>query len=243
MNYQRPDRIFFSGCSFTCSTSDVDTALKNLNSWPNFIVEKTKPYFINNFGLTGGGNNAMCTTLLYLIETQQVASPETSIILFNITGLDRIDIITTPEHPNINTTGSWHNVFPFAWITSGGWTGRPSGQAKSLIDNLQKNSDYNQIILENSLRIINFIRYLEVKGYRFYFMLMDSTIFRDAPDFFINFIESYRNKIWITFDQYNTMHDLITANNMTENDKFHPNAHGHKLISDYVYERIKHWFE
>lgn len=243
MIYNRPDRLFFSGCSFTCSTSDVNEAVKNLDSWADYIVKKTNPKFINNFALTGGGNNAICTNLSYLIESQTVASPENSLILFNITGLDRIDIITTSDHPDINTTGSWHNIFPFAWITSGGWCGESSGQAKNLMSNLHKNSEYSQVVLENSLRIINFIQYLKFKKYRFYFMLMDNTILSDAPKFFIEFLEAHRNNNWITFDQYDTMHELALTNNMTLYDKFHPDANGHKLIAEYVYDRIKKWFE
>jgi hypothetical protein len=232
--YQIPDRFLVSGCSFTTGSSDAGDIHKKMNSWPCPLVVKYNIPIIYNLALSGGGNTSICHNISYVIDTDPVFAPENTLVLFNITGLDRIDLMVQSDHPDINTNGSWHKVFPFAWITSGGWL---TGKLKKITDTLQKNLGWDSVIRSNCLNIINFIQRLEADGYRYYFMLMDDQILDDAPDFFINFIKS-KTQQWITFNEYLSMHSYGKSLGLLESDNFHLTLEGNLKIAEIVNNQI-----
>lgn len=243
MEYTVPDRLLVSGCSFTTSGSDVASLIENVVSWPDPLVKEYNIKIINNLAMQGNGNTSICQGLSYVINSELRHSfpPERTLILFNITGLDRIDLMVPNSHPDINTLGSWHRVFPFAWITSGGWLGQRSGNSKKLIDSLQKNMGWEQVILSNCLTIINLVRSLESLGYRYHFMLMDDQILKDAPEFFVEFIKT-KSDHWITFGEHLSMHAYGDSLGVLQDDNFHLSIDGNIKISKVVSQKIARYF-
>jgi hypothetical protein len=241
-NYEKPTKFLVSGCSFTVSGSNPAELQKKIWRWPDPLALEYNIKIINNLAIAGNGNTAIVQNLSYALEESKlVFSPETTLVMFNITGLDRIDLMVPNSHPDINQIGSWHDIFPFAWITSGGYVGLASGNAQKLIDSLHKNLDWEPIIMANCLTIINFIQRLEADGYRYYFMLMDDQILNDSPKFFQNFIKSKSNS-WITFGEYQSMHGYGKSLGLLDTDNFHLTLEGDLKIAEFVKQKINHHF-
>jgi hypothetical protein len=177
-------------------------------------------------------------------------APENTLILFNITGLERIDIMVPKDHPHINDGCSWARLFDFAWLTSMGWFGSDhvspigilSGHSKPLLDSLQKNQGYEQVVLSNCLSIVNFIESLKAKRYRFCFMIMDDRILEDSPKWFRDFLEA-QDASWIRFGEYLSMLSYTKSlKNHLQEDNFHPNHEGSKAIAKVAANSIDHYF-
>lgn len=255
MIYQTPDRLLIGGCSFTVGSSSVANINQFQQAWPDYLVCRYPIQIINNFAMNGGGNIAMIQNLTFALEKDStVFPPDKTLILFNITGLERIDLMVSGDHPDINRETPWNDHMPFSWITSGGWFGYMhlksprwppigvrSGHAKQLIDTLQKNQEYEQIVLSTCLALINFIMALQARGYRYYFMIMDDQILLDAPEFFIQFLHKQEQK-WIRFGQYLSMHSYAESYDALKPDNFHPSVEGHKKIADKIMEVVGHHF-
>jgi len=240
--YERPTRFLVSGCSFSCSSSSVTDINKNQYMWPDFLVNKHNFEIINNFAISGNGNTAIVQNLSWALTSwSSVFSPEKTLIVFNITGLDRLDLMAPASHPDINHSGSWSSALPFGWITSGGLLGRASGKSQKIIDSLYKNLGWEQIIISNCLNLINFIQRLKTEKYRFYFMLMDDQIVKDSPQFFLDFLESNTDN-WIRFDECLSMNAYGKKLDLLMDDNFHLTVQGHKEISEPISTKIINHF-
>jgi hypothetical protein len=222
-----------AGCSFTAGTSQIEEATHLPTVWPHFLLPAINPKIFYNLAISGGGNHSISTNLIYLLETKKYINTNNALIGINITGLDRIDTMCAVDHPDANKHFSWDHDFGFSWITEGGFThrGLPFNGA------LQKNTGLEQIHILNALAIIKCFSYLELHKFSYFFMVMDDVVIQDSPPWLLDFLNC-RQKQWITFNNYNTMHSFAKENFLLEEDKFHPTASGHKLIADVVMKQL-----
>lgn len=224
-------KILVSGCSFSVGSSSLDEAKQNPSTWSHYLINNylTDINALMNVALSGGGNTAMVKNLVAAIETQPVVDPKDTLIIFNITGLQRIDMICPVDHYDVNKNNSWAQCFGFNWINL------PHLSTINTVykDIIQKNSGWNETILENSLELVLLFGYLENKGFDYKFMVMDKTIFERAPDF----LKPYLNAA-LDFDGHKTMHEFCKANNLLDKDGFHPSDQGYRTISKYIFDDL-----
>jgi hypothetical protein len=226
-------QLLVTGCSFSAGSTNTQEALNAPSTWGHFLLKSLGlPVFVN-LSISGGGNYAAGKNLIYWIENDQHITPENTLIVFNLTGLDRIDTMCPPDHPNANKFFSWSHVFKFGWITQGSFLSTQE-PFKGL---LQKNMGYNQVQISSSLAIIDTITYIESKNLDYRFMVMDQQILDESPVWLTKFI-SDRSTKWIKFDGCQTMHEYCKKNNMLAHDQFHPSLDGHKEIASYIYQAI-----
>ena len=233
------EKLVISGCSFSAGTSDIYMAVSQPTTWSHFLLPKTNSEIFVNLAIPGGGNIAAGYNIVYLLETKESFTSNDTLILFNITGLDRVDTMCYCDHPQANSSFSWNQDFGFGWITEGGFTHgrfwRDGGLPFKRL--LQKNMGLDQIITVNSLSIINTITYLEANNFQYAFMLMDQYIETAAPDFLKRFLDN-RSAHYITFDGVSNMYEYCKQNSLLGWDQFHPSREGHSAIADFVYRYI-----
>ena len=233
------EKLVISGCSFSAGTSDIYMAVSQPTTWSHFLLPKTNSEIFVNLAIPGGGNIAAGYNIVYLLETKESFTSNDTLILFNITGLDRVDTMCYCDHPQANSSFSWNQDFGFGWITEGGFTHgrfwRDGGLPFKRL--LQKNMGLDQIITVNSLSIINTITYLEANNFQYAFMLMDQYIETAAPDFLKRFLDN-RSAHYITFDGVSNIYEYCKQNTWLKKDQFHPSHEGHSAIADFVYRHI-----
>ena len=231
------EKLVISGCSFSAGTSDMHLAAGRPTTWSHFLLPKISPKIFVNLAMPGGGNIAAAYNIVYLLETKKFFTSNETLVLFNITGLDRFDTICYKDNAYANSSFSWNQDFGFGWITEGGFAhGRWSTQMpfKGM---LHKNIGMDQLITFNSLSIINTITYLEANNFQYAFMLMDQHVETDTPDFLKRFLNN-RSAHYITFDGISNMHEYCKQNTWLKKDQFHPSHEGHSAIADFVYQHI-----
>lgn len=223
-----------AGCSFTAGTSDIHLAKNNPQSWGHFLLSKINPRIYINLGIPGGGNRQIADNLIYLLNSKPEITPSNSLILFNISGLDRIDTMCSIEHPDANKNFSWSKDFGFSWITEGGFvsTNAPFYGA------LQKNMELEQIRLSSCLAIIQLLAFLKLKKFRFFFMTLDDKIFEECPTWFKTVIFEHYNHNYIRFGEVFSMHEFAKSKNLLAPDRFHPNLEANQLVANVVYETL-----
>ena len=252
---EMPDRLLIGGCSFTDSPNNLQALKADPCGWvSNLVLKYPQIRFINNVAISGGGTHAMVQNLSYMLSGTNWFPPEKTLVLFDITGLERVDLMVSEQHPDRNDFSHVNITLPFAWITSGGWfgpdhikdfrsplTGLRTGHSKAMIDELQKNQEYEQVVLDNSLGVMNLIMSLAHRGYRYYFMIMDDQVLQDAPDFFQKFLDG-QDQHWIKFDPYLSMFAYTRALSMLDTDQFHPSRQGHVKIAERIAQTVDHHF-
>jgi hypothetical protein len=213
------DNLLIAGCSFTAS----------VDSWATQLQKIINPLQCINIGVSGAGNYTIGTNIVYFLELKKNYTSKNTTVVFNVSGLDRIDTMCPVDHPNANNYWAWDKDLGFNWINQGGFT----GQQPPFNGMLQKHMGIDQIIKVNSLAIIQCISYLELNNFKYYFMLMDDQICKDSPTWFTKFLEQRRDK-WITFDTHKSMYSYALANDQIGNDGFHPSPAGQILIAQAV---------
>lgn len=178
--------------------------------------------------IPGGGNQQISNNLIYLLESKKHLEPKNTLIGINITGLDRFDLMCPIDHPDANKYFSWQQDFGYGWITEGSFC----NSAPPFNGKLQKNIGIEQLILYNCLAIIQCFSYIELQGFRYFFMLMDNNILKDSPEWFKNFV--LNNSHFVKFDQVNNMHDFAQQQKELSTDGFHPSKNGYKMIAQQV---------
>ena len=210
-------------------------ALSQPSTWSHFLLSKTNSKIFVNLAIPGGGNIAAGYNIVYLLETKKFFTSNDTLVLFNITGLDRFDTMCYKDNAHANTSFSWNEDFKFGWLTEGGFGhAGPRPPFKGL---LQKNMGLDQMITFNSLSIINTITYLEANNFQYAFMLMDRHIEPAAPDFLKRFLDN-RSAYYITFDGVSNMYEYCKQNTWLKGDQFHPNHEGYSAIADVVSRHI-----
>jgi hypothetical protein len=231
-----------TGCSFTAGTIPLphdtpeDWSMKG-SIWNHFCFAEMDPANdrFTNLALSGGGNIASTTNLIYYLETNKKhVTPDNTLIGLNITGTNRQDIICSLNNRNINTNlccvdtqGLQHvsKELGFGWITN---------------DNEHTTE---HIDIQSCLALLQCFSYLELNKFRYFFMLMNSAVYTQSPQWFQSAIDD-RNVNWIKFDGIAGMMELAVSKKLTRTQvDLHPNIEGHKLISQYVIDFIKQQYQ
>jgi hypothetical protein len=233
------EKLVVSGCSFSACSSNIENGIMYPTTWSQFLLPKINPNIFVNVAMNAGGNFAAGYNIVYLLETKNFfmsndAVSNDTLVLFNITGLDRFDSMCYKDSPHANNSFSWNKDFGFGWITQGGFGHGPRPPFNGL---LQKHMGMDQIITTNSLAIINTITYLEANNFQYAFMLMNQHIETAAPDFLKRFLDN-RSAHYITFDGISNMYEYCEQNSLLGYDQFHPSREGHSAIADFVYRHI-----
>jgi hypothetical protein len=232
-------RLLISGCSFSTGSSNVEDACANPSTWANALCSLARPTIVCNLSIPGGGNNAIIGGLTYTITTQQIWNAQDTMIVFNVTGMERTDLICAPDHPDGNRLNSWYqqDQFPFKYLISGGWARPQSNPQDRLFRELETNQQFDAICLHNSMAMMNFMLSLDARQYRWYFMIMDrENVWDHSPEFFRQFLESRSN--WIQFGEHRSMKEFCEHNGWLEQDNFHPTAQGHQAMATQIWQKM-----
>ena len=219
-----------AGCSFTAGSSNITTALAQPTAWPHLVLPKLKPEIFVNLAIPGGGNFSIANNLVYFFQSKSYINPLETQIIFNISGLDRSDVMCPPDHPYANKNFSWTHDLGYGWLTSGGFTAGTDGPFSGL---LEKNMGIDSIFTTNCLALTQAFTYLEHRGFDYAFMIMHDQVLSDSPKWFLQVLEERRSK-WIQFEQSKTMNGHCIINGLLDSDQFHPSMAGHSNIADHV---------
>ena len=223
-------KLLTAGCSFTASPSDLsETPI----TWAGMLAQAMGVSIFSNLAIPGGGNTAAAVSLVHFLHTKRYFSRHDTLVMFNITGLERIDTICSPDHPDANTNFSWGQDLGFGWITEGEF----NTKASPFFGGRQKHQGHSETIVYNTTQLISAMAYLNHNQFDWYFMIMDNNVISDAPDFFKSALDQNTSR-WIRPQGHASMHDFCLANNLLEKDNFHPNNHGHRALCNLVGEHI-----
>ena len=225
-------RLITTGCSFTAGSSNIPTGLAEKSTWVHNLLEPWNIEVLVNLAMSGGGNIASSYNLKWFVINHTEFSCDNTTILFNLTGLDRYDLLVDTEHPDANDTFSWAKYLNFSWLTSGGFV-----NAKEPFKTIYSNCEYDQVVKYNQMAIIDLFTFVESKNFEYAFMCMDNNILdKDKNAFFSDFIDERKNT-HIRFDG-DSMHEFCKKNNLLDEDGFHPSSEGYYEIAQHVIQHF-----
>lgn len=231
MKNSKYQKLVAAGCSFTACSSSL--AQKPL-SWAGMLAHSLGVDIFANLAIPGGGNTAMAHNVMHFLQTKPHFSNQNSLVVFNITGVDRIDTICESDHPDTNGCFSWYKDLGTGWITEGGFQTVKS----PFYGARQKHQGYAPTCVSSVLQVISLTSYLTAKQFAWYFMIMDQGVLTNSPTFFRSFLDSVQAH-WIKPDGYETMLDFCQAKNLVLEDNFHPSLDGHTGLHHAVLNVIK----
>lgn len=229
------NNLITTGCSFTAGTSNIQLAKKEKTTWAHYLLE---PWNVTNFinlAIPGCSNIASSFNMKhYVLKYIDNFSYKDTIIIFNLTGLDRYDLLVEHNHIDANNNFSWNKDNEFDWITSGGFLNENKHFQK-----LQRTLGYENIVRLNQMAIIDLFNFLEHLSFPYAFMCMDNDILTEnTNEFFVNYMNKKTNKL-ITFNNLH-MYEFCKTNLLLEEDNFHPNKQGHEEIAKYIISYFKY---
>lgn len=221
--------LITAGCSFSAGTSDLQQACSSPQVWPHFLSQKIDPKFLINLAIPGGGNQQIADNLIYLLETKKYITAENSLIGINFTGLDRIDTMCAVDHPDANKHFGWSRDFGFGWITEGSFVNKSAPFNGAL----QKNMELTQVQRSNLLNIVKLLSYLNINGFKYFFMMMNDEII-EQPIVRSNVCTNQER--WVHFGNFDNMKSFVTNQGLLAEDRFHPSKSGHEQIAKTIFE-------
>jgi hypothetical protein len=229
------NKILGGGCSFTTGTSNYNIACTTPSTWLDFLVSELNFEVFANLAIPGAGNLSTSVNIISFLEKfkKYHFNNKETLVIFNITALDRIDTMCPVEHPDATTCFSYDKVLEYGWITEGSFlTKRPPFNGA-----LQKNIGYDQVRLLNEYAIINLISYLKCNEYDFRFMAMDykQTLDQSTPTF-KSFLKDFDDN-FIKFDGL-SMYEFCKKQKNLSDDRFHPSTQGYKIISEKILSNL-----
>lgn len=228
-----PEHLIIAGCSFSAGDSNIDKARENPSTWAHWLLDPLSPKFLYNLAIPGGGNFAISHNLVYILESKKYMTPKNTMIGFNLSSLDRSDVICPVDHPQANQSFSWSKDFGYAWLTQGSF----AYQTPPFKRMLQLHMGLENLITLNCLAIVQCMTYLEHRGFDYFFMLMDDTIIQDSPAWFTDSVLHGRKHKMVTFGEHQSMHEFCAGNDkLLSPDGFHPSNLGYQRIGERVNE-------
>lgn len=222
--------LIITGCSFSSGHSDIDHARKQPQTWSHFVARWCPDLrHIVNLAMPNSGNIAASQNLRLYFETQGYDSAGVA-VLFNLTGLDRYDILCEIDAPNVNPFFGWDKVLQHGVITAGTY----AAPRESFLEHSKKIIGYQNVIKHNALAILAMFHYLEQHGIPYAFMIMDHTVMEAAPEWLITAVQT-RNHHMVNLDG-GTMFEFCQARNLVADDGFHPSILGYEAIARRVCE-------
>ena len=206
------DTFITTGCSFTAGVIANPKSKMAAYVWPHFCFQDIKPEISNftNLAIPGAGNTAALLNLVYFLENNKQLNSDNTLIGLNLTGLYRIDVICPTGIPGQD----------FGWKING------------INTPFQKIMGFEQTQIFNSMIIIQCLSYLELRNFKYFFMILEDSIYTQSTNWLQEFLDQ-RLDCWIKFDKDMSMLEFIKTNKVTTNDN-HPTKDGHRLIANHV---------
>jgi hypothetical protein len=220
--------LITSGCSFSTGAMGQELEQKKLTTWSSQLAWHLGRQHVS-LALSGGGNNWISHGLVWYIEThRQWFGPDT-IVVFNITTFDRLDLLCDPLCPDKNENFPWERHFQTAVANSGGMIGR-----QRLFKPYYVNAGIDPILTANTLEIIKLSHYLDNVGLPWAFMMMLDFEADPPNQLFADWFEKNQDHN-IAFGHTRGMKEWAVANNLTKADGIHPSWQGHdQLTQQYI---------
>ena len=233
--------IIAAGCSFTADgiggvppsdnnqggNSFIDYAEHTASepmSWASFVAADLQPVsFVNVSG--HGHGNIMSTIAVHDVFTRYKYQPDNTLVMFNITGLERMDYVCGWNNPHRSGLVSWTSaLLPYTFI----------GSIKPIMREMQRNQGLDTIPYQTTKALEMFMFWLDHMNIPYVFTMMMDYL---ADPILKTVIEPRRSRL-VTFDGHNSMFDYVSAKNMLAIDQQHPSRQGHRMIADFAIEKI-----
>ncbi|MBL96339.1 MAG: hypothetical protein CMF52_00820 [Legionellales bacterium] len=229
--------LLASGCSFTHDgiggvppTNDSaggssfkqydDIQPASCASWASFLSTFLEVESFINFAAPSHGNVLICETIISALEKYNYKQDDT-LIIFNISSMDRFDLKIDWENSENNTNIYWTSeLLDYTFAKTRG----PLWKKKFASMELEEITSLNISALEKLLK------YLKDKNYMFLF-----TVMQDYSDNLI--IQQYKDNL-VTLNPGIGMHEFCKEKNLLIDDNFHPSTQGHKQIAEQVLDFI-----
>jgi len=223
-----------TGCSFSASIlEDVEATAQSYHlhasHWPHTVFAELDPVDkkLVNLAMGAGGNISSFTNLIYFLNLyKHTHTPQNTLVGFNITGLTRKDKICRPGDPQENPHRACVDVarqLNISWCP----------------EQFNRNDDSELLIIQSTTAIITAISYLELHKYKYFFMLMNDSIYHQSPLWFQEFLDQRKNKNWITFEPQLSMWEFAKSQNLCATNA-HPNRQAHKIIGHHIVNHLKY---
>lgn len=211
-----------TGCSYSCGP--LQSAAKDYYwSWSHFCLETLGCAHENyrNFAIPGGGNMAAMTNLIYFLQTNPDWTAENTLIGFNITGLDRRDVMVSAEHPEAKAMQAQYHIrkdLQIGWLIDGMLDWRTTQQVQSC------------------LAVLQGLTYLDHCGFDYFFMLLNQPVYDVAPAWFQQVLDQHRPR-WLQFSE-GGMYERVRAAGAVDST-LHPTRTGHGLLAQDVLQYLE----
>jgi hypothetical protein len=229
--------IIASGCSFTengiggvpptnLSPGGFSAKSNSISTWVRHVAKKLNPTSFVNTASGSHGNILISTTIVELIS-RYFYEPAETLIIFNISNFYRHDFLCRRDHPDASFRTPWsREILNFNFLDINSQT------YKKLSDTI----DLEQTMLLSKNHIRNLFEFLDNNNFNFYFLWMEdySNIFNEDK-----FLKRYLDNL-VYLGNHNNMLEFCLSNKLTISDSDeHPNQEAHKIISNYVLQKIK----
>ena len=197
-----------------------------VNSWASHVANNFKPISYVNTAAGSHGNALVSTTIIELIS-RYFYEPHETLVIFNILSFYRHDFICKYQHADSSFRTPWsQQMLDFNFLDINSQT------YKKMIDTVS----FEQTVMLSKNYIRNLFEFLDNNNFSFYFLWMEdySKIFNED-----RFLKKYLDNL-VYLDNYNNMLEYCLSKNLTISKlDEHPNQEAHKIISNYVLEKIK----
>lgn len=237
------EHIVASGCSFTadgtgglppsldhpvgsCSfIQDESYEVASPKTWIGHVAQHLQIKSLVNVSAGSHGNMLIANNIITLLN-RYTYDPANTIILFNISDPARLDVPCSWDHPDKSTFCHWApDIFPYSYL-----------KRNSHFDKLiGKNMGIEQIELVSSNALLGMMSFLKQEKFNFKFLLMSDYTSHIHLGPVIKKFQSHM----IDLNPGIGMKEFVENFNLNTDDKFHPDAQGHKLIANKVLEKLK----
>jgi hypothetical protein len=208
-----PDHKSNGGCSYI---QDPDYVASEPNNWVGFLARKLSVQSLVNLAASSHGNILTSYSIFELLKKYNY-DVKNSLIIFNLTDPFRVDIPCDFYDKKADENIPWDKD-----ILSHSYQKIQHCVSESM-----------EKYTSESVRFL--LEYLKLKGFKFYFLLMNDYTDHKYLGPIVNEFQDHL----IAIDPGPSMMEFaISTKNTVSNTDFHPNLNGHKLIAEQIYSHI-----
>ena len=209
---------------------------KECTSWSHYCLLAWDPSQINyvNFARPGGSNIAAMLNMIYYLESNPELTAANTLIGFNITAAGRWDSIGPPTEFIPTALETEDLELDIRNHLAIGWTRLQQPDWPTL-----DSDNYEQRSIQSCIAVITALAYLDQRGFDYFFMLLNTSVYADAPAWFQQALDQ-RRRNWIQFDNKLGMFEFVKSIGSVDHTD-HPTPAGYRAIADCVLKhRNKH---
>ena len=213
------------GCSFIPSP---DYATSEPASWAGMVAQSLNVSSIVNTAAGGHGNMLIATSLIEVL-TRYPYPPDETLVLFNISWSDRLDIPCSFLSPDSSQHVTWSpDLIPFTYMDP------PGSTAGSALRKIVKNLGIEHIESLSCIALTSLFNFLENQKFNYRFLLGGNF---DRYTQVQHVIKPYLNKLIVLDKETPSIAEFVVANQLNK-DIIHPNPEGHQVISNIVLQAL-----